>query len=107
MQRCTRHGIVLVLVLMLVPAALPALVAASDRVPIHVGADGDGYGFNVWGLNFDAGFRARVVANVRDAGFGWVRQQVIWSAMEPERGNFGTDFSAQLDLFVNDASARG
>ena len=79
----------------------------NDLTTIHVGDNGDGYGFNIWGLTNDAATRDKIYASVQGAGFGWVRQQVLWSAMEPQKGNFGTDTTAQLDQFVNTASAKG
>ncbi len=94
------------IVLMLI-GGMPTAAATRDLTQLHIGDNGDGYGFNVWGANFDATFRSRVITSVQGAGFGWVRQQVIWAAMEPQKGNFGTDTTAQLDLFVNDASANG
>ncbi len=90
-------------------ATKPPTVAPNpnDLTTIHVGDNGDGYGFNVWGLTNDAATRDKVYANVQGAGFGWVRQQVLWSAVEPQKGNFGTDTTAQLDQFVNGANAKG
>jgi hypothetical protein len=94
-----------VLAALVTPAMAPA--ATSDLAHLHIGDAGEGYGFNIWGLDFDPTFRARVAADVKDAGFGWVRQQVIWAAMESQPGNFGTDFTAQMDLFIADTSAKG
>jgi hypothetical protein len=85
-----------------VPAASPV-----DLTKLHIGDNGDGYGFNVWGLSGSAAFRDRLNASVQSAGFGWVRQQAAWSAIEPQKGNFRTDTTAQLDQFVNGASAGG
>jgi hypothetical protein len=84
------------------PTATP-----GDLIQLHVGDNADGYGFNVWGLTNDAATRDKIAANVQGAGFNWVRQQVLWSAMEPQKGNFGNDTTAQLDQFVNSASAKG
>lgn len=86
--------------------AAPA-AANGDLTQLHIGDNGAGYGFNVWGLSSDAAFRYKVYANVQGAGFGWMRQQVEWAAMEPQKGNFGNDTTAQLDQFVNGASAKG
>jgi hypothetical protein len=41
---------------------------------------------------------------VTDAGFGWIKQQVRWSDVEPKKGS--PDWS-QLDLIVDGASKRG
>ena len=89
-------------------AATKAPAAANgDLTQIHVGDNGDGYGFNAWGLSSDSAFRDKVYANTQGAGFGWMRQQVQWAAMEPQKGNYGTDTTAQLDQFVSGASAKG
>ncbi len=85
----------------------PAATATGDLTQLHVGDNGDGYGFNVWGLSGDQAFRDKVYANVQGAGFGWVRQQVVWASMEPQKGNYGNDTTAQLDQFVAGASAKG
>ncbi len=88
--------------------ATKAPVAANgDLTQLHVGDNGDGYGFNVWGLSNDAATRDKVYANVQGAGFSWVRQQVQWASMEPQKGSYGNDTTAQLDQFVNGANAKG
>ncbi|MDQ6832222.1 MAG: beta-galactosidase, partial [Chloroflexota bacterium] len=97
-------------------ASSPAATTAATKAPagangdltqLHVGDNGEGYGFNVWGLSSDPAFRDRLYANVQGAGFGWMRQQVSWAAMEPQKGNYGTDTTAQLDQFVSGASTQG
>ncbi|MHB8645039.1 MAG: cellulase family glycosylhydrolase [Thermomicrobiales bacterium] len=89
-------------------AATKAPVATNgDLTQLHVGDNGDGYGFNVGGLSSDPAFRDKVYANVQGAGFNWVRQQVIWAAMEPRKGSYGNDTTAQLDQFVSGANAKG
>ncbi|MDQ2787587.1 MAG: cellulase family glycosylhydrolase [Chloroflexota bacterium] len=97
-------------------ASSPAATATATKAPaaangdltqLHVGDNGDGYGFNVWGLSSDPAFRDKVYANVQGAGFGWMRQQVQWAAIEPQKGNYGNDTTAQLDQFVSGASAKG
>jgi len=74
---------------------------------LHIGDNGDGYGFNVWGLSDNAAARNSVYANVQGAGFGWMRQQVSRAAMEPQRGNFRSATATQLDQFIGGASAKG
>ncbi len=97
-------------------ASSPAATTAATKAPagangdltqLHIGDNGEGYGFNVWGLSSDPAFRDRLYANVQGAGFGWMRQQVSWAAMEPQKGNYGTDTTAQLDQFVSGASTQG
>ena len=94
------------------PAATTAAAKApaganGDLTQLHVGDNGEGYGFNVWGLSDSASARTNVYANVQSAGFGWMRQQVSWAAVEPQKGNYGTDTTAQLDQFVSGASTQG
>ena len=88
-------------------ATIAPAAANGDLTQLHVGDNGAGYGFNVWGLNSDPAFRDKVYANVQGAGFGWMRQQVQWAAIEPQKGNYGTDTTAQLDQFVSGAHAKG
>ena len=85
----------------------PSSAASGDLTQLHVGDNGDGYGFNVWGLSSDQAFRDKVYANVQGAGFTWVRQQVVWASMEPQKGSFGNDTTAQLDQFVSGANGKG
>ncbi len=89
------------------PAATAPAAANGDLTQLHIGDNGGGYGFNVWGLSSDPAFRDKVYANVQGAGFNWMRQQVQWAAMEPQKGNYGTDTTAQLDQFVSGANAKG
>ncbi len=79
---------------------------SADLAQLHLGDGSDGYGFNVWGLDANDAFRDKVYTGVQAAGFGWVRQQVSWAAMEPKKGNFGTDTTAFLDKFVDGAAAK-
>jgi len=86
----------------------PTPASPSDALAhLHIGDNGDGYGFNVWGLTDTAAARSSVYANVQGAGFGWMRQQVSWAAMEPQRGAFRSPTATQLDQFVSGASAKG
>ncbi len=90
------------------PTPVPTPAKPSDALAqLHVGENSDGYGFNVWGLTDNAAARNAVYANVQGAGFGWVRQQVSWAAMEPQRGTFRSPTATQLDQFVSGASAQG
>ena len=88
------------------PVAATQAPMGNSLAQMHIGDGGGGYGFNVWGLNGSDEFRNRVYGNVQGAGFNWMRQQVIWEAMEPTKGNFGTDTTAFLDKFVEGAAAK-
>ncbi len=47
------------------------------------------YGFNVF-LRADAAtgdYNDRAVGKVREAGFGWVRLQLVWRDLEPARAS--------------------
>jgi hypothetical protein len=60
-----------------------------------------GYGFNVWLFDVDGN---RVLQTAKNAGFNWVRQQVVWADYQqtPARINW-----ARLDPVVNAAQANG
>jgi len=80
---------------------------AQSYKNLHVGDGGDGYGFNVDALGLDDAGRNAVFDRVSESGFGWIRQQVRWSSLEASSGNFGTNYTVQLDTFINAANARG
>ncbi len=60
------------------------------------------YGFNTFlvGGNTDGSFNDGTIGKVQEAGFGWVRLQLIWKDFEREPGNY--DFSI-LDPQINAA----
>ncbi len=60
------------------------------------------YGFNTFmvGGNNDGSFNNGTISKVQEAGFGWVRLQLIWKDFEREPGNY--DFSI-LDPQINAA----
>ena len=60
-----------------------------------------GYGMNVWLFGQD---KDRVLGLVKDAGFGWIRQQVAWADLEPSPGQFQWD---ELDSIVNALNKNG
>lgn len=70
-------------------------LSAADRFP-HIG-----YGMNVqlYYTDYD-----RVLNLVKDAGFGWVKQQVTWKDTEGPKGAFGWD---ELDRVVGAANDHG
>ena len=74
---------------------------------VHVGSGGDGYGFNLDGIGLDGPSKDTVLGKVQEAKFGWIRQQVRWSSVETSKGQFGNNYTAQLDSFVNAANAKG
>jgi hypothetical protein len=80
---------------------------ARSYANVHVGDQGQGYGFNVDGAGLDASGKDIMFGKVYGAGFGWVRQQVRWSSYEPTKGQFGNDYVANLDAFVNAATSAG
>ena len=59
------------------------------------------YGF---GVQLTAGNINGVFDQVQNAGFGWIRQQVRWSDIEPSRGVYNWGF---LDQIAGTASSRG
>ncbi len=74
---------------------------------IHVGDQGQGYGFNVDGAGLDSNGKDIMFGKVYGAGFGWVRQQIRWSSYEPSKGQFGNDYVKNVDDFVNAATSAG
>ncbi len=74
---------------------------------IHVGDGGDGYGFNVDAKALDSTSKDTMYKVLGDAGFKWIREQIIWSSYEPAKGQFGNNYVAQVDSTVNTAAAKG
>jgi len=85
----------------------PRQPLARSYANVHVGDTGQGYGFNVDGAGLDSGGKDTMFGKVYGAGFGWVRQQVRWSSYEPTKGQFGNDYVANIDAFVNAATSAG
>jgi hypothetical protein len=81
------------------PTATPAPTATSTRVaPLQ-------YGFQAELLA--AGARPKAIALTKEAGFGWLKQQVIWSQYELRPGVYDRERLAWLDAVVNEASGAG
>jgi polysaccharide biosynthesis protein PslG len=80
---------------------------ARSYANVHVGDQGQGYGFNVDAIGLDSGSKDTMFGKVTDAQFGWVRQQVRWSSYEPAKGQFGNNYVAQLDALINATAAKG
>ena len=53
---------------------------------VHVGDQGQGYGFNVDAIGLDSGSKDTMFGNVTGAQFGWIRQQVRWSSVRTRQG---------------------
>jgi polysaccharide biosynthesis protein PslG len=77
------------------PISVTPNAATSPLKGPHVG-----YGMNVWLFGQD---KERVLNLVKDAGFGWVRQQVGWDALEPSPGQFNW---GELDSIVQAANSK-
>jgi polysaccharide biosynthesis protein PslG len=80
---------------------------ARSYAGVHVGDQGQGYGFNVDAIGLDSGTKETMFSNVTGAQFGWIRQQVRWSSYEPVKGQFGNNYVAQLDALINATAAKG
>ena len=80
---------------------------ARSYAGVHVGDQGQGYGFNVDAIGLDSGSKDTMFGKVYGAQFGWIRQQVRWSSYEPAKGQFGNNYVAQLDALINAAAAKG
>jgi hypothetical protein len=71
------------------PAALPGTNLANafeKQAPLAppTGINGLRYGFAVY-MPFQD--QPRIIANVKGAGFGWIKQQIRWADMEPSKGD--------------------
>jgi hypothetical protein len=90
------------------PAELPNtdLTNAFDKQqPVAAGsASAFAYGFQVqmWNLNPQA--KGFVVGDVKQAGFGWIKEQIEWQAVETAPAQY--DFT-ELDSIVNAAASGG
>lgn len=64
------------------------------------------YGFNVFliGNQTGATYNAQTIGKVQEAGFGWVRLQLVWKDFEPNKGQYNW---APLDTTVNAAASQG
>ena len=80
---------------------------AQSYAGVHVGDQGQGYGFNVDAIGLDSGSKETMFGNVTGAQFGWIRQQVRWSSYEPAKGQFGNNYVAQLDALINAIGGEG
>ena len=58
-------------------------------------------------IGLDAPTKDTMFGQVTGAGFGWIRQQVRWSSYEPQKGQFGNNYVAQLDALINATTAKG
>ncbi|MCC6628396.1 MAG: cellulase family glycosylhydrolase [Chloroflexi bacterium] len=91
----------------------PAVQPPREYVPL--GTPGLAYGFNGF-FTFQPAAPAgepahpaldRSLGLVQEAGFGWIRQQVVWATLEPRPGEFNTDEIAAYDAIVREATQRG
>jgi hypothetical protein len=90
----------------------PSAPASGQPLPksfagLHIGDGGDGYGFNTDGKGLNAADQGTLAGKFTEAQFGWMREQIIWDAYEPAKGQFGNNYVAQVDALVNTMSAKG
>ncbi len=97
---------VLLIVLVLGIAIGPA-TAWPPGAHLQAAIGNDTLGFNVDALSLDAAGRDMLFARIGDVHFGWIRQQIRWSAYEPTKGNFQNDYATRVDTLVNLAAAKG
>jgi polysaccharide biosynthesis protein PslG len=86
------------------PTVRPELVqfGRSGSAAINpLKSDGIGYGMNVWLLGQD---HERILGLVKDAGFGWIRQQIRWEEFEKVRGQINW---TELDRTVDSLNRAG
>ncbi len=83
------------------PGATPVVPPAPSPSPVPVPAGPMRYGFGVQLTNTNIN---SVFDQVLAAGFGWIRQQVRWSDIEPYKGVYNWGF---LDQIATTAQQRG
>jgi hypothetical protein len=70
-------------------APLPPPSTPTSLVPTPTAANPNfGYGFNVQMWNFGADGKTQVAGQVKEAGFGWIKHQVEWDAVETAPGQY-------------------
>lgn len=80
----------------LTPTRRPTRTPTSTPVPRVLAY---GASVHLYGQNHE-----RVLTLAREAGFGWIRQQVWWRQIEPWKGTY---YWGELDTIVADANAQG
>ena len=65
------------------------------------------YGFQAHMLDSRFDRRANAINWTKEAGFGWLKQQVLWSTIEKQAGVYDPQELSYLDGTVNEASAAG
>lgn len=83
---------------------------AADIAPVtrvQAATTDDTLGFNVDALGLDDASRETLFKRIGDVHFGWIRQQIRWSAYEPTKGAFQNDYVKRVDMLVDQAAARG
>jgi hypothetical protein len=78
----------------------PVTSSAQTTAP----STGFAYGFQVHLWHFDPVARANVIGDVKQSGFNWMTEQIEWSSVETDVGQY--DWS-ELDKIVGDGTAAG
>ncbi len=65
------------------------------------------YGFQAHLLDTRFGRRANAIRLTQEAGFTWIKQQVVWSQIEKQPGIYDPQEMSYLDGSVNDSAAAG
>ncbi len=101
------HG-VSALLLMLVVAVNLLSPAGAPLGTAPVRAAGDmGLGINVDAIGLDGPSKEIMFARLDQGHFGWIRQQLRWSAYEVNKGCYCSGYAQQVDALVNAAAAHG
>ena len=106
MRRWGRAASMLMTWVMLSTAMMASAHPASAAGERPLAGD-DGAGFNVDAIGLDPNSRNMLFQRIGEVQFGWIRQQLRWSAYEPVPGQFQNAYVAKVDSLVNDAAARG
>jgi hypothetical protein len=78
----------------------PIASSAQTTAP----ATGFAYGFQVHLWHFDPTARSNVIGDVKQAGFNWITEQIEWSSVETDVGQY--DWT-ELDKIVTDGTNAG
>ncbi len=80
--------------------------AAPPSVTFPLRTTGLQYGFNTFLIGNPGGadYNQQTLGKVNDAGFGWIRIQMVWADVEPSPGDYRWEI---IDTQVNAANAAG
>jgi len=85
------------LFLAFVSLLIPPTTLYAHSGDIHLGDQGDGYGFTTFTTALSTVRRNDVLTRVQDARFGWLREEISWRSLEPTKGDFSPSAPRSFD----------